>query len=51
MNMNERIFDFHRSVGAGNFRRVKEFYEKNERYGKNHEQDTIGRRCCKGNKP
>ena len=29
--MNERIFDFHRSVGAGNFRRVKEYFEKNER--------------------
>ena len=31
MNMNERIFDFHRSVGAGSFRRVKEFFDKNER--------------------
>ena len=26
--MNERIFDFHRSVGAGSFRRVKEFFDK-----------------------
>ena len=29
--MNERTFDFHRSVGAGSFRRVKEFFDKNER--------------------
>ena len=28
MDMNERIFDFHRAVSVGNFKKIKKFYEE-----------------------